>query len=508
MLKYQQMIDELPRIYGQYIGIAGVLLELSGAVVRGKFIRKLLYGLMIVLTLPLAGFVLYRDFSVGTALFSIVAAWRVFNGVRVLRGRTNEIRLYRSVKRTTLMLIGLQAVAVVLWHAGAVLDLRSLHILYAFSLASLLVVLFLAYSTLRNLRNTHIRPSDKYTSDADLPTVSVCVPARNETEDLPKCLATVLANNYPKLEVLVLDDCSQDRTSEIIKGFAQKGVRFIRGERPREGWLAKNQAYEALAADASGELLLFMGVDVRLEPESIRSLVGTLTARKKSMISMLPQSVQRSGDASLVQPFRYWWELVLPRRLFNRPPVLPTAWMIRASKLKSLGGFRAARSSVLPEGYFARELTKHDEYSFIRSSGKLAVATAKSFSEQWDTAVRMRYPELRHRPENVLLVALGVGLLIVYPFFAGAYALGAGHWLLVLVSGLNLLALVWIHYRVTRAWHPANGLLPIIMLPVAIAVDVASLLVSMYRYEFDKVIWKDRNICIPVMQRIPRLPKI
>ena len=66
-------------------------------------------------------------------------------------------------------------------------------------------------------------------NEDELPTVSVCIPARNEMHALEQCLEYILASDYGKLEVLVLDDSSSDQTPHIIRSFAHAGVRFIPG---------------------------------------------------------------------------------------------------------------------------------------------------------------------------------------------------------------------------------------------------------------------------------------
>ena len=60
------------------------------------------------------------------------------------------------------------------------------------------------------------------------------------------CLERVVASTYPKLEIIVLDDHSQDNTSALIKSFAHKGVRFVEGTKLPEGWLGKNHALQLL----------------------------------------------------------------------------------------------------------------------------------------------------------------------------------------------------------------------------------------------------------------------
>src|ERR1700757_357867 len=88
-------------------------------------------------------------------------------------------------------------------------------------------------------------------ADKDLPTVSVCISARNETHAMTQCLERVVASEYPKLEVIVLDDGSRDDTLLLIKSFAFAGVRFIEGKPLPEGWLGKNYAQSILANEAS-----------------------------------------------------------------------------------------------------------------------------------------------------------------------------------------------------------------------------------------------------------------
>src|SRR5713226_333242 len=58
--------------------------------------------------------------------------------------------------------------------------------------------------------------------DTDCPTVSILVAARDEARQLPQALPTLLAQDYPRYEVIVVDDRSQDATPEILDGFARR----------------------------------------------------------------------------------------------------------------------------------------------------------------------------------------------------------------------------------------------------------------------------------------------
>ena len=342
-----------------------------------------------------------------------------------------------------------------------------------------------------------------------LPTLTVAIPARNETEDLELCIRSVLASDYPKLEVLVLDECSQvGRTAEIIRSFAHSGVRFIQGDEPTDRWLAKNQAYEKLYQESTGEYMLFLGVDVRLGSGTVRAMVNLLHDRKKKMLSVLPFRQAGSASHTLFQPLRYWWELVLPRRLFNRPAVLSTCWLIERKTLKKLGGFAAVSHQIVPEGYFARHLVAEDAYSFVRSGDTIDVQTLKKMPEQFATSLRTRYPQLRKRPENVLMLLvmelfIFVGPVVLYVLLTAKTASSLLYLPLIAAFELVLIHIIILHYT-----NPASLGLALLTSPLAVLTELALSIISMVQYEFGTVTWKDRNVCIPVMHVVPKLPPL
>ena len=275
-----------------------------------------------------------------------------------------------------------------------------------------------------------------------------------------------------------------------------------------ERWLAKNQAYDKLYQESSGSFILFCGVDVRFGPSTIRSMVNVLRSRNKSMLSVLPLRIAGAAQATLLQPMRYWWELALPRRLFNRPAVLSTCWMIERKALKHLGGFGAVSHAVIPEGFFARELVKTDGYSFVRSTDELEVRTVKSLNDQRETALRTRYPEVRRRPEVVLLVTLAELFVFFAPFLSLVVSLVSGFVPGIILSGISTVVVLVTHLVILQVTNPANLAVSILTFPFAAITELIIGYVSMFKYEFGTVEWKGRNVCIPVMHVVPRLPTI
>ncbi len=465
--------------------------------------RRYLVGLPLALCgFATVGLVIERN---GPLVFlaAIISVFRIFNHLRIAEGRMHQEYLLRVTRQTG---IGLGIVQGILLGLIFAADFLWAEIMYPLIVVQLVCALLVLLVTARNLIKTKYRPEQQHYSDKELPTVTVAIPARNETADMEACLQSVLASDYPKLEVIVLDDCSQDKTADIIKSFAHDGVRFVRGYEPDKYWLPKNQAYDKLADEANGQMILFCGVDVRFGVSAIRSLVTTSLSRNKDMISVMPYRPSGRLSEAFIQPMRYWWELALPRRQFNRPPVLSTCWLIRRKTLQKLGGLEAVRRSIIPEGYFAREIIKTDGYSFVRSGRGLDIRTQKSPPEQLQTAIRMRYPQVHRRPELVLLVSLAEILLLLAPFGILASAVWTGFDAVRLVAAMTCLCLVAVHVMIMQASSPASTWLALVNLPVAVMVELILGYTSMIKYEFSTVTWKDRNICIPVMHVYPRLP--
>ena len=431
------------------------------------------------------------------------AAYRIINLLRVYTARLPRARL-RTVAwgAFSWLCLGQLLVTVAAWVVYGLHVTRLL--LDIVAVLQLLAAVLLLRVTLHTWDHAGPVGSEPLLTDRELPSVSVLVPARNETDALEHCLERLVASDYPKLEIIALDDRSDDRrTPEIIRSFAQQGVRFIKGTGPKSAhWLAKNYAQEQLLQAASGDVLLFCGVDAELEPHSLRRLVEILEARHKNMLSVLPLSHRTaSGSSSLYQAMRYWWELCLPRRVFKRPPVLATCWLIRREALIKMGGFAGVSHSVNAEAPLARMAVTTDSYSFIRSDDVLCIYSGKPAAEQYATSLRLRYPQLHRRLELVGLATIAEVVFLLGPLLGLLLAGRIYHPLPDVLMWIVALAGLLVTYGfaavATRVANPAYGWL---LMPLAVIADLAVLHVSLWRYEFGSVEWKGRNVSGPVMQ--------
>jgi glycosyltransferase involved in cell wall biosynthesis len=108
------------------------------------------------------------------------------------------------------------------------------------------------------------------------PLVSVIVPARNEAREIERCLRSLIAQDHPNLEIIAVNDRSEDATGAIMDTLAAESarVRVIHVRELPEGWLGKTHAMWLAASQAKGEWLLFTDGDIVFHPETVRRAVA------------------------------------------------------------------------------------------------------------------------------------------------------------------------------------------------------------------------------------------
>ena len=112
--------------------------------------------------------------------------------------------------------------------------------------------------------------------DAECPSVSILFAARDEAEKLPGALETLLALDYPRYEVVAVNDRSEDGTREILDNAARTNPRLkvVHVNSLPSGWLGKPHALQQGYEHASGEWLIFTDADVHFSPDLLRRTVA------------------------------------------------------------------------------------------------------------------------------------------------------------------------------------------------------------------------------------------
>ena len=198
----------------------------------------------------------------------------------------------------------------------------------------------------------------------DPPLVSVVIPARNESRNIERCLRSVLSSDYPRLEVIVVDDGSTDGTGDIARGMAagDTRVRVIETGALPEGWFGKQWACETGAKNSRGEIILFADADTVHSSDLVTRGVNMMLRRNADLFSIMGRQELGSFWERLVQPqvfsimsVRYGGTESITRSRFVKDKIANGQCLfVRRDTYEELGGHSLVRSHVAEDMMMAQ----------------------------------------------------------------------------------------------------------------------------------------------------------
>jgi len=273
---------------------------------------------------------------------------------------------------------------------------------------------------------------------ASLPRLSVVFGARNEARAVEAAVATMLALDYPDLEVVAVDDRSDDGTGELLDALAQRDprLRVLHVDTLPEGWLGKNHALWAGAQAASGELILFTDADVMFEPSVVLRAVAW----------MMDNDVDHVAGATDIEAHGVWLQLFIATfALFFNGYFRP--WRAADPKSKAyigFGGFNLVRRDAYERAgtHAALAMDPLDDVNLgkrLKESGSRQVcAIPGSMAKvEWYESLGAAIRGLEKNTMagvnwslGLLFAGLAAQLLFAaWPFFAAVAANGPARWL-------------------------------------------------------------------------------
>ena len=307
-----------------------------------------------------------------------------------------------------------------------------------------------------------------------LPTITVVIPAYNEAVNITDCLEAILANDLSdpsKLTVIVADDESTDETRALAERVAKKDDRvsvFTVPPRPSDRvWRGKNWACKQASERATGEYLLFVDTDVRLENCAIARSLANAETYKTDLLSCAPKIICGCFSEWLVQPIMA--TLIAVGFSFkgvndpNQPDKSAAAgpfMLFRRSAYEQIGTHAAVATETVEDFALARLIkTRGLTLRYVIGLDVASVQMYRSFGDLWEGWTKNFYIAAERNVLLTLSSSAAVALIFVVPW-AGAVgglvgvfvASSAERFLAIALMAIALLAvLVQVYGRVASA---------------------------------------------------------
>jgi chlorobactene glucosyltransferase len=286
-----------------------------------------------------------------------------------------------------------------------------------------------------NIRNLLcVKSLNEYDNIAgDFPKLSIIIPARNEEDNIEICALSILNQNYPNFEVIIINDDSTDNTLEIIKKLKKKyfNCRIININKLPKRWNGKNWANHKGYLASSGSILLFTDADTFFEQGTLLKSVSALLYEQADLLSShLYQKVVTFSENAVI-PLIFWivYSIFSFSKSKKKNPLFSYAIgkfiMIKRTAYVKINGHKAIKDIIIDDVFLAKNICKHRMKSVITDSTEYLICrmynnsyeTIKGFSKLYLSAFKYKFSKFISIP-IFILTFIFLNLLIYGPIIS------------------------------------------------------------------------------------------
>ena len=380
---------------------------------------------------------------------------------------------------------------------------------YHYIILSVLALIFINFLTnmilFRNIRSFTI-PQNILKNH---PLISVLVPARNEAGNIYRCIKSLLKQDYPNLEIIVLDDNSIDSTSEIVAKIAagDPRVRLINGKPLEKGWLGKCWACSQLSGHAKGDYFIFTDADTLHYTDTVSKAFAALVKSGLDAMSVYPKQITVTFHERMTVPFinfaiLSFMPLVLIKYL--KGPFFSTGigqfFMFKKDAYQKMGGHFSVRKEVLEDIHLSKQIKRAGlKYMIFDGKDSIYCRMYRSFGEVIKGFTKFIYAAFNYNAFSEAAAMTAFAIIFLVPFILLPIAilfLDLPPMLLILnISQVFIILAI----KIILALRFKNRLMDAFFMPFSVCYMLVIAVNSYLQAKFRKgVLWKGRtyNVCI------------
>jgi hopene-associated glycosyltransferase HpnB len=325
------------------------------------------------------------------------------------------------------------------------------------------------------------------------PKVTAVVPARNEADGIAQSIGSLLAQDYPALAIVLVDDDSSDGTAGIARQAAAKAggierLTVVGGQSLPPGWTGKLWAEKQgidTAETFAPKYLLLTDADITHAPDTLSWLVAHAEAHGLVLTSLTAKwRCDNLAERVHIPAFIFFFQMLYPFRWVNRPDhkmagAAGGCMLVRADALRAAGGIAVIRDALIDDCALAIAMKRQGPIWLGLTDRSQSIRPYPGWGDIRRMVARSAYAQLRYSPLLLAGTVLGMALTYLVPpamalFAAGwAQVIGIVTWLLMAVSfqptlryyrasplwgvALPAITLLYMLYTLDSAWQYAAG---------------------------------------------------
>jgi chlorobactene glucosyltransferase len=338
------------------------------------------------------------------------------------------------------------------------------------------------------------------------PKVSVLVPARNEEQNIRACVQSLINQDYPDFEVIVLDDESTDDTGKILAQISEQfhHLVIIKGHNLPAGWTGKNWACHQLSVTAKGEFLLFTDADTIHHPLTLKEGISALLSQNADLLTVIPYEKLGSWGEKILLPYLFFsclafFPIGIAHRLRNSALCFAIGQFMffKRSAYLQIGGHERIKGVVMEDLNLGRMIKKAGLLWRMADGGlRVQCRMYHNFYETWKGLSRFLFLGYDNNILQLFVVWAVTGMVVVGPILALILrASGAmksiPYWAITITIFLE-----WLLWALAY-WRLRIPILLSFFFPVTYLLNFAATIYSGFLTMTGRTTWKGRPMAKP-----------
>ncbi|HEU5460815.1 MAG TPA: glycosyltransferase [Nitrososphaeraceae archaeon] len=257
------------------------------------------------------------------------------------------------------------------------------------------------------------------------PRVSIIVPARNEETYLHKCVESLVNQDYPDFEIVLVNDESSDKTFDIMNEFKNSNsiIKVVNVNQPGGDWIGKNWACYQGYMKSNGNLLLFTDADSYHAENTLSLAVQNINHNKLDALTIIPRLICNDFITKVTLPilFTFLHTRFSPLKVNDIKSKLGyffgSYFIIWRDTYEKVGSHAAVKHEFIEDGALGKKVKEENfKIKMLRGENYVQAIWARNYSELFKSLDRLIIPLFLENRITLTLLGIALFFLLLFPF--------------------------------------------------------------------------------------------
>ena len=285
--------------------------------------------------------------------------------------------------------------------------------------------IYLLFFMIKSLRQTPRLERIKNIKNNNFPKLSIIVPARNEEIYIRKCIDSLVKQDYPDFEIILVNDESSDKTLEIMHEYKRSNVtiQVVNVNQAGDDWIGKNWACYQGYLKSNGNLLLFTDADSYHSENTMSLAVQNLNHYRLDAITIMPRLICNDFFTQVTLPLltTFLHTSFSPLKVNDAKSKVGyffgSYFIIKRNTYEKIGSHAAVKHEIIEDGALGKKVKEENfKMKMLRGESYVHAIWARNSSELFKAIDRIVIPIFKENRVKSTLLSLGLFFLLIFPF--------------------------------------------------------------------------------------------